>query len=79
MWHKRIGHLGVQNLKKLQSMSTSLDLSYLPHEDYTCEACLRGRIKDTPHQDSLAKNTKLYKVIFSNVEGPMSVIGHKGS
>ena len=74
-----MGHLGVQNLKKLQSMSTSLDLSYLPHEDCTCEACLRGRMKDTLHRDSLAKNTKLYEVIFSNVEGPMSVIGYKGS
>jgi hypothetical protein len=60
-------------------MSTSLDLSHLPHEDCTCKACLRGRMKDTLHQDSLAKNAKLYKVIFSNVEGPILVIGYNGS
>jgi hypothetical protein len=79
LWHERMGHLGVQNLKKLQSMSTGLDLSHLPHEDCTCEACLRGRMRDTPHRDSLAKNAKPYEVIFSDVEGPMSVTGHDGS
>jgi hypothetical protein len=36
-------------------------------------------MKDIPHQDSLAKNSKLYKVIFSDVEGPMSVTGYDGS
>ena len=60
-------------------MSTSLNLSYLPHEDYTCKACFQGRIKDTLHRDSLAKSSKLYEVIFSDVEGPMSVIGYDGS
>lgn len=79
LWHERMGHLGVQNLKKLQSMSTGLDLSHLPHEDCTCEACLQGRMRDTPHRDSLAKNAKPYEVIFSDVEGPMSVTGHEGS
>jgi hypothetical protein len=36
-------------------------------------------MKDTSHQDSLTKNTKLYKVIFSDVEGSMSVTGYDGS
>jgi len=79
LWHERMGHLGVQNLKRLQSMSTGLDLSHLPHEDCTCEACLRGRMRDVPHRDSLTKDAKPYEVIFSDVEGPMSVTGHEGS
>jgi hypothetical protein len=79
LWHERMGHLGVQNLKKLQNMSTGLDLSHLPHDDCTCEACLRGRMRDTTHRDSLAKDAKPYEVIFSDIEGPMSVTGHDGS
>jgi transposase InsO family protein len=79
LWHERMGHLGMQNLKKLQNMSTGLDLSHLPHEDCTCEACLKGRMRDVPHRHSLAQNTKPYEVIFSDVEGPMSVTGHEGS
>lgn len=34
---------------------------------------------DVPHRDSLAKDAKPYEVIFSDVEGPMSVSGHEGS
>jgi hypothetical protein len=49
-------------------MSTGLDLSYLLYKDCTCEACLRGRMKDTSYRNLLAKNTKPYKVIFSDVE-----------
>ena len=79
LWHERMGHLGMQNLKMLQSMSTGLDLSHLPHEDCTCEACLRRRMRDVPHRDSLVRNAKPYEVIFSDVEGPMSVTGHEGS
>ena len=60
-------------------MSTGLDLSHLLHEDCTCEACLRGRMRDVPHQGSLAKDAKPYEVIFSDVEGPMSVTGHEDS
>ena len=69
LWHEHMGHLGVQNLKRLQSMSTGLDLTHIPHEDCTCEACLLGHMKDVPHRESLAKNARPYEVIFSDVEG----------
>ena len=36
-------------------------------------------MRDVPHRDSLARNAKPYEVIFSDVEGPMSVTGHEGS
>jgi hypothetical protein len=36
-------------------------------------------MKDVPHRDPLSANSKLYEVIYSDVEGPMSVIGHDGS
>jgi hypothetical protein len=60
-------------------MSTGLDLTHIPHEDCTCEACLLGRMKDVPHRDALSKNAKPYEVIFSDVDGPMSITGHDGS
>ena len=70
LWHDRMGHRGMQNLKKLQSMSTGLDLSHLPHEDCLAKLASRG---DVPHRDSLAQNTKPYEVIFSDVEGHISM------
>jgi hypothetical protein len=79
LWHERMGHLSMRNLKKLENMSTGLDLSHLPHEDCTCEACLKGRMTDVSHRESLAKDAKAFEVIFSDVEGPMSVTGYDGS
>lgn len=40
---------------------------------------LGGWMRHVPHRDSLARNAKSYEVIFSDVEGPMSVTGHEGS
>jgi hypothetical protein len=36
-------------------------------------------MKDVPHRDALSKNAKPYEVIFSDVDGPMSITGHDGS
>ena len=79
LWHRRMGHLGIQNLRKLQKMLLGLDLSYIKKVDYVCEACLKGRMHDILYRNSLAVNAKLYEVIFSNVEGPISKTGYDGS
>jgi hypothetical protein len=73
-----MGHLGIQNLRKLQKMSLGLDLSHIKQVDCVCEACLKGRMHDIPHRNSLAVNAKPYEVIFSDVEGPIST-GYDGS
>jgi hypothetical protein len=78
LWHRRMGHLGIQNLRKLQKMSLGLDLSHIKQVDCVCEACLKGRMHDIPHRNSLAVNAKPYEVIFSDVEGPIST-GYDGS
>lgn len=81
LWHERLGHISPQNLRKLQRMSKGIDLTHSPDlHDCTCEACLRGRMHDVTHRDSLVKhNTKPHEVIFSDVKGPMKVTGHDGS
>lgn len=77
LWHERLGHISPQNLRKLQRMSKGIDLTHSPDlHDCTCEACLRGRMHDVTHRDSLVKhNTKPHEVIFSDVKGPMKVTG----
>src|SRR5712671_1440200 len=81
LWHERLGHISPQNLRKLQRMSKGIDLTHSPNlHDCTCEACLRGRMHDVTHRDSLVKhNTKPHEVIFSDIKGPMKVTGHDGS
>src|SRR5271168_1098236 len=80
LWHKWLAHINPQSLERLQNMSTTLDLKHIPHEDCTCKACVSGAIRDVVHQENIAKEAKkLYNVVFSNLEGPMSVAGYDGS
>ena len=46
MWHCRLGHIGVKRMKKLHSdgLLKSLDFESLER----CEACLMGKMTNTP-------------------------------
>jgi Reverse transcriptase (RNA-dependent DNA polymerase)/GAG-pre-integrase domain len=79
LWHERLGHLGIGNLKKLAKITTGLDLTHMPENDCTCEGCLKGRMRDISHRNSLAVGAKPYEVIYSDVDGPMKVPGYDGS
>ena len=61
-------------------MSTTLDLKHIPHEDCTCEACVSSAMRDVAHRDNIAKEAKKpYNVVFSNLEGPMSIASYNSS
>lgn len=81
LWHERLGHLGLRNLRRLKNLGANIDLTHVPNiNNCTCEACLLGRMTDVPHKESLVtKETKPYEVIFSDFEGPLPIVGHEGS
>ena len=81
LWHEKLGHLGVRNLRRLRNLGANIDLSHVPDSnDCTCEACLLSRMTDIPHRESLiTKETKPYEVIFSDFEGPLPAVGYDGS
>ena len=43
LWHERMGHLGEQNVKRLQEMLTSMARSNNAHP---CTDCILGRMKE---------------------------------
>ena len=53
IWHERLGHLGEENLVKLQDMTEGMDLR-APPALCTCEACLEGRMTKAPHKGHIA-------------------------
>ena len=81
LWHERMGHLSGPNLEKLSRIAQGMDLSHIPDlPTCTCSACIQGRMRDVPHKERLFDdNTKPGEVIFSDVEGPISIPGHDGS
>ena len=61
-------------------MSTTLNLTYIPHKDCTCRNYISTSIRDALHRDTIAKEAKQpYDVVFSDLEGPMSVPRYNGS
>jgi hypothetical protein len=61
-------------------MSTTLDLKHVPYKDCTYKACISSAMRDVAYRDNIAKEAKKpYDVVFSNLEGPMSIASYDGS
>src|SRR6266536_3267558 len=74
-----MSYLGIQNLQKLQNMSTGLDLTHIIDQDCAYTACLQGRMYDVNHRNSLTDRARPYEVIYSDVAGPFQNTGYNGS
>ncbi|KAK1698800.1 hypothetical protein QYE76_015497, partial [Lolium multiflorum] len=76
MWHCRLGHIGVNRMKKLHSdgLLESLDFESLDR----CEACLMGKMTKTPFSGTMERATDLLEIIHTDVCGPMSVASRGG-
>jgi len=82
VWHRRLVHLGPQNVKKLQGMATgiAIDAKTFPTPDDACEACIQGKqtrnLSDTP----MRKRQEPGDLVHSDVCGwitPTSLGGNR--
>ena len=66
LWHYRLGHIGVQRMKKLHAdgLSESHD---------TSEPCLMGKMTKTPFSGTMERATDLLEIIHTNVCHPMNI------
>jgi hypothetical protein len=61
-------------------MSTTLNLTHIPHEDYTYRDYVSTSMRDVLHRDTITKKAKQpYDVVFSDLEGLMLVPKYNGS
>jgi hypothetical protein len=42
LWHQKLGHLNMANLKKLEKMVNGMNLKKMPWH-HVCEACIKGK------------------------------------
>ena len=73
-----MGHLGEQNLCRLEKMVTGINLTAPYPDNCTCELCVMGRMKETPHLHKNIPGTYPLEYIYMDVCGPFSTIGVKG-
>ena len=76
LWHKRMGHLGVKNLRKLvkENMGTGIEFKdTVKDEKFFCESCIIGKQKRLPFSNSeMPRTSRPLEVIHTDVCGPMS-------
>ncbi len=73
--HERIDHLGEQNVKRLQGMSTCMTKLINAHP---CTDCILGRIKEKPHNKSSPFGEYPLEYIHTDIAGPFPVVGYNG-
>jgi len=74
IWHRRYGHLGVQNLQKLARDSLVRGYDYNPSKgeiDF-CEAFISGKLKKTPFQVSERRAERPLDLVHSDVCGKIN-------
>ena len=69
--HCRLGHIGVDRMKKLHSDGLLESLDFESFD--TCEPCLMGKMTRTPFSGTMERASDLLEIIHTDVCGPMSV------
>lgn len=69
--HRKLGHLGVENMKKLQKISSGLKMNF--SEVLNCDICKLAGQKSLPFKGHLPKAQKLLEIVSSDVGGPIEV------
>ena len=69
LWHQRLGHLGFENVKRLQDHSTGicLDKTNIPT---VCKSCLARKQHRTPSHQPSQRAKKRLELIYLDVGGP---------
>ena len=71
LWHCRLGHIGVNRMKKLHKDGFLESLGYESFD--ACEPCLLGKMTKTPFSGTMEQATDLLEIIHTDVCDPMSV------
>lgn len=85
-WHRRLGHLGLDNLKKLVQHDMVKGINLKPSDitdmaaDHICSTCLQAKQTRLPFGPSEPKTTDILELVHMDVCGPMpetSLGGHR--
>lgn len=72
LWHKRLGHLGYDNVQKLiDGMVTGITVSNA--ERPVCESCIKGKQTRNPFPKSASRAETPLALVHTDVCGPMEV------
>jgi transposase InsO family protein len=81
LWHRRLAHVGMRNLAKLQKDNHIIELTNVMFEkNKVCSACQAGKQHGVPHQSKNVVTTKRTLELFHmDLFGPVAYISIGGS
>ena len=72
LYHRRMGHISAQYLKKLQSVAEGIPKFEVNADQfYDCEICIKAKSTRAPHTAERRRGVRIYEVVNSDVIGPM--------
>ena len=72
LWHRRYGHLGEQNLKRIARERLVKRFNYdVSKQIDFCETCISGKHNRTPFASSTTQTTEVLELVHSDVCGKM--------
>ncbi|KAJ1521725.1 hypothetical protein ONE63_003366 [Megalurothrips usitatus] len=77
-WHRRLGHLGMTNLKRLPTMCKGIDIGVLKNFELMCSICAQAKMVRNPHNTVRQRASRPLQTIHSDVCGPIEPATHDG-
>lgn len=78
LWHRRLGHLGHDNLCKLNN-NIVVGVNFKSGAKKPCEICIKGKQSRLPFSDSNSRTSEILELVHSDVSGklPESFSGYR--
>lgn len=78
LWHRRLGHIGVDNLKRLNNGLVN-GLIFKNEQRPGCKICMKGKQCRVPFQLSNSRACAILELVHSDLCGPVTVDSFGGS
>jgi len=77
LWHKRLGYLNFEDVKKLQSQTSGMKIDFSKISKDLCQVCIEGMQTGRPHNQQRRRATRPLQLVHSDIIGPViSPISH---
>ena len=70
-WHRRLGHLGLSNVKRLAGMSDGLDIREGDDQEELprCDACQQGKLTTLCSKEPMQRASEPFELVHSDIGG----------
>jgi GAG-pre-integrase domain len=75
LWHRRLGHLGLKNVRKLENLVRGMKISENQKDDhdFVCGHCQKARHPRYPFKSHGIRSSAPFEIVYSDICGPFPV------